>query len=45
MKKIKTFFSMLIVMIVMFASLFFAGAIFDAEQKTNIETYFFQPNS
>lgn len=44
MKKIKTFFSMLIVMIVMFASLFFAGAIFDAEQKTNIETYFFQPN-
>lgn len=43
MKKFWLFLSGLLLLLLMFTALFFAGAIFDVGQKINIETYFFQP--
>lgn len=44
MKKLIMFFAGLLLMMIMFASLFLAGAIYDTGKKATVETYFFQPN-
>lgn len=44
MKKLIIFLSGLLLLLVMFAALFLAGAIYDSGQKSTIETYFFQPD-
>lgn len=43
MNKVFLSLSGLLLLLLMFAALFFAGAIFDVGQKTTVETYFFQP--
>lgn len=44
MKKLVIFLSVLLLMLIMFASLFLTGAIYDTGKKTTVETYFFQPD-
>ena len=44
MKKLIMFFAGLLLMVLMFAALFFAGLIHDTGAKTTIDTYFFQPS-
>jgi hypothetical protein len=45
MKKLITFLSGLLLLLIMFAALCLSGAIYDAGQKMTIDTYFFQPNA
>lgn len=44
MRKLIAFLSGLLLLLIMFAALCLSGAIYDAGQKTAIDTYFFQPN-
>ena len=44
MNKIVAFLSGLLLMLIMFASLFLVGAIYDTGKKASVETYFFQPD-
>lgn len=44
MKKLITFLSGLLLLLIMFAALFLSGAIYDTGEKTTIEPHFFQPN-
>lgn len=44
MKKLVTFLSGLLLLLIMFAALCLSGAIYDVSQRATIETYFFQPN-
>lgn len=45
MKKLIMFLAGLVLMLIMFASLFLAGAIYDTGKKASVETYFFQPDN
>ncbi|MCM1294135.1 MAG: hypothetical protein NC311_01055 [Muribaculaceae bacterium] len=45
MKKLITFMAGVMLLVIMFIIMFFAGAIFDMAGKQSVETYFFQGNS
>ncbi len=45
MKKLIMFFAGLMLLMLTFAALFFAGAIYDAGDKVAVETFFFRPNN
>lgn len=45
MKKLIMFLSGILLMLIMFASLFLAGAIYDTGKKVSVETFFFQPDN
>ena len=44
MNKLVVFLSGVLLMLIMFASLFLSGAIYDTGSKATVETYFFQPD-
>lgn len=45
MKKLIMFLAGLMLLVLMFGALYFTGAIYDAGSRTEIDTFFFQPNN